>query len=265
MSERLNSLHEESIKINVNLKENRDRTEKLNESTNKLNQIISDNQKRGAWGEKMVIDILRFIGFKEGVHYDKQKKMTDSNNIKPDFTFYLPKGKNINMDVKFPASHYMKYIQSDDENVMKIEKKAFFSDVRKRITETSKYIDKNTVNYALMLIPNDSIYAFINQESTEMVDFALEQNVFICSPLLLYAVLSIINQSVESFTMEKNTSILVEKILLFKSEWDEYKKVEKLLEGSINSVNKHFKTLSITRKKKLEETITNIESDQIDK
>ena len=51
----------------------------------------------------MAEDVLRFSGFIEGINYVKQTAMGQTI---PDFTFFLPKEKKVNMDVKFPQSLY---------------------------------------------------------------------------------------------------------------------------------------------------------------
>ena len=42
-------------------------TAKLQETTNNLNNILGNNQKRGQWGERMAEDIIRYAGLVEGV------------------------------------------------------------------------------------------------------------------------------------------------------------------------------------------------------
>ena len=62
-------------------------------------------------GERMVKDILNFIGLSEGINYDKQ---TQSGKIGQTLPF-LPDKKRLNMDVKFPLNHNEKYLSSEIE------------------------------------------------------------------------------------------------------------------------------------------------------
>ena len=109
--------------------------------------------------------------------------------------YIIPKEKVINMDVKFPLAHYERYIDSDDEHIRSSEKAAFLKDVKKHVRDITKrsYIDPSsgTLDYVLMLVPNESIYSFINKEDSAVIDFALENKVLLCSPLTLYAILSL--------------------------------------------------------------------------
>ena len=71
------------------------------------------------------------------------------------------------MDVKFPLAHYEKYIDTEDEQVRINEKNSFLKDVKKHVKDITKrsYIDPaaGTLDYVLMLVPNESIYSFINK------------------------------------------------------------------------------------------------------
>ena len=71
----------------------------LAETTTKLQRVLSSSQARGQWGERMVEDILNFMGLVEGINFEKQAQAGEG---RPDFTFKLPDSKCINMDVKFP-------------------------------------------------------------------------------------------------------------------------------------------------------------------
>ena len=185
MTKKLDSIQKQSTELNTNLEFNKEETRNLRDTTAKLREILSSSQTRGQWGERMVEDILKFIGLMENVNYKKQAQV-DSGQ-RPDFTFMLPKEKIINMDVKFPLAHYEKFIESEDTLVKENEKKDFLKDVKEHIKTISnrEYIDpaSGTLDYVLMFIPNESIYSFINQEGDSLIDFALEKKVLLCSPL----------------------------------------------------------------------------------
>ena len=155
------------------------RIENLTETTNQLRQILSSSQARGQWGERMVEDILNLLGMLRK-NYDKQ---TTEGTDRPTSRF-LPKGKRLNMDVKFPITHYEQFLSAEDEPTRAAEKKQFLTDIRGHVKAVSgrSYIDPagGTVDYVLLFIPNESIYSFINQEDHELMDFALEKRIVLC-------------------------------------------------------------------------------------
>jgi len=261
MSKKLDNIQRQSTELNTSLTQNKDETEKLRDTTIQLREILSSSQKRGQWGERMVEDILDFLGLMENVNYKKQ--LTINSGERPDFTFMLPKNKKINMDVKFPLSHYEKYIDSKDEGIMNKEKKEFLSDVKNHIKTISNrnYIDpaSGTLDYVLMFIPNESIYSFINKEDYTLIDFGLKNKVLLCSPLTLYAILALINQATRNFAMEQKAAEVMTLMDAFKIQWNKYIDVMDKIGRSIQSMQNDYDQLVTTRKKQLEKPLKKID------
>ena len=167
------------------------------------------------------------------------------------------------MDVKFPLAHYEKFVESKDPLVKENEKKDFLKDIRSHIKTISnrEYIDPSsgTLDYVLMFIPNESIYSFINQEDSSVVDFALENKVLLCSPLTLYAILSLINQATRNFAMEERTSDVMNLLIKFKDQWERYVEVIDKMGRSIQTVQTDYENLVSTRKRQLEKPLNQIE------
>ena len=89
-------LNEGTARLHGQLEHSTKRIENLSDTTDQLRCILSSSQARGQWGERMVEDILNLLGMLEGKNYEKQ---TTEGSDRPDFTFNLPKGKRLNMDV----------------------------------------------------------------------------------------------------------------------------------------------------------------------
>jgi DNA recombination protein RmuC len=261
MSKKLDSIQKQSTELNVNIEQNKVETKNLRNTTTKLREILSSSQKRGQWGESMVDDILQFLGLIENINYKRQLQVESGE--RPDYTFFLPRSKKINMDVKFPLSNYKKYIESDDENIKEISKKDFLKDIKNHIkTITNRaYINpgEGTVDYVLMFIPNESIYSFINKEDQDIINHALSNKVLLCSPLTLYAILALMHQATRNFAMEQKAHEVLALLESFKTQWDEYIKVFDKMGRSIQAAQNDYEKLSTTRRKKLEKPLNEIE------
>ena len=261
MKKTLKSLHDQSVKLTGNLETSSKETHRLQESTNKLREILSSSQKRGQWGERMVEDILDFIGFMEDKNYIKQTLVESGE--KPDYTFLLPKEKKLNMDVKFPLASYERYINSELEEEQEAQKKEFLKDVKKHIKDVAgrEYVNpaEGTVDYVLLFIPNESIYGFINQEDTKLIDYALQKKVLLCSPLTLYAMLSLIYQATRNFAMEEKATEVMNLLNSFRLQWGKYVEVMDKMGRSLDTAKKDYDTLVSTRKNQLEKPLTQIE------
>ena len=261
MKKTLKSLHDQSIKLTGNLENSSKETQKLQESTSKLREILSSSQKRGQWGERMVEDILDFIGFMENKNYLKQAQVESGE--KPDYTFLLPKEKKLNMDVKFPLASYEKYVHAQLSEEQENQKKEFLKDVKKHIKDVSgrQYVNpaEGTVDYVLLFIPNESIYGFINQEDTNLIDYALDKKVLLCSPLTLYAMLSLIYQATRNFAMEEKATEVMNLLHSFRIQWNKYIEVMDKMGRSLETAKKDYDTMVSTRKKQLEKPLTQID------
>ena len=255
----LKNLSDNTISLKSQMEESRKSVGDLSDTTTQLRQILSSSQARGQWGERMVEDILSFIGLTEGLNYKKQIQF---GSDRPDFTFFLPDKKILNMDVKFPLVHYEKYINSNLEIDKEKEKKAFLKDVRNRIKEVAKrsYIDpkEGTVDYVLLFIPNESIYSFLNQEDGELIDFSLQNKILLCSPITLYAILSLIRQAVSNFAMEEKASQMQKFVGVFRIQWEKFIGKLDSMEKTINALNNHYDELKGPRIRALEKPMDKI-------
>ena len=96
----------------------------------------------------------------------------------PDFTFHLPKGHVLYMDVKFPLASYVRYLEVHTDAERQAHLKRFLGDVRLRVKELAKrdYAregDKPAVDYVLLFLPNEQLAGFIHEHDPELLDDAM--------------------------------------------------------------------------------------------
>ena len=244
------------------LKDAADRTTRLQETADHLRSALASTKARGQWGERMAEDVLRLAGFVEGVNYVKQKVL-DAAASRPDYTFALPQGMKVNMDVKFPLNSYLRYLEVDNEVARETHKAQFLRDVRTRIKEvtTRDYInpEEKTLDYVLVFIPNEQVYAFINQNDPGLMDEALKAKVILCSPFTLFAILAIIRQSLDNFSMEKTAGEILGLVKNFKKEWERFGDSMAKMGEKLEGASAEFRKLTTTRQLKLDKSIQKIE------
>ena len=242
------------------LKDAAEQTAKLATSTEGLRSLLDNSRARGQWGERMADDILRACGLQEGVQYLKNRAL-DTSTSRPDFTFLLPDGKKLNMDVKFPLDNWLRlsHATTDDERAR--YKKDFERDVKARIKEIQKrdYIspEEGTLDYVLLFIPNEQVYGFIQETFPGLVDEALAQKVVLCSPFTLYAVLGVVRQAFDHFHFAQATQEVLKLIGQFGATYDTFKgrflelgdKLGKLRELYDDIESKSFKRLDASVQK----------------
>jgi DNA recombination protein RmuC len=232
--------------------------------TDDLKDILYNSQKRGQWGERLAEDILRVAGFVEGMNYSKQKKIEGGG--KPDYRFTMPPDRVLFMDVKFPLDQYAQYISTDDDAARAIAKDGFLRDLNDHIKTLARreYIDKadrNTIDYVLMFVPNESISSFVHEADPTLIDTALNQKVVLCTPLTLYAFLVVIRQASESFHTEKNAAEVMKRINLFLKQWGMYTEAVKKVGEDFSKLTLAIESISVggTRYNKLHVQVREIE------
>ncbi len=244
------------------LKNTKEQTAVLLETTASLNKTLSNTQARGQWGERMAEDVLRVAGFIENVNYLKQKKIEDVGT-KPDYTFLLPKDMKLNMDVKFPMENYVKFIETDIEVEKETYRKQFLSDVKSRIKEvtTRDYInpEQNTVDYVLLFIPNEQIYVFIQTQDQSILEDSLSRKVILCSPITMFAILAVIRKAVDNFALERTSKEIISLLGKFHKNWEKF--VEKMADvgKGIQNAQEAYEDLVGVRKRQLERPLNKIE------
>jgi DNA recombination protein RmuC len=248
--------------LSAELKRTNAQTSDLMQVTQQLNLVLSSTKLRGQWGERMAEDVLNLAGLTEKINYLKNRS-SDGGKSRPDFTFLLPRELKLNMDVKFPLDNYVRFVQSDSESDQQKFKSDFLKDVRARMKEVTSrdYIDpsNNTLDYVLLFIPNEQIYAFIHDQDQTLLENALQKKVVMCSPITLFAVLAVIRQSVDNFALEKTSNEILSLLGQFKKQWHQFVGKLEIMGKRISDAQKEYDTLTSTRRRQLEKPLDKIE------
>ncbi len=236
-------------------------TNRLHETTSRLREALANPQRRGQWGERMAEDVLRLAGFVEGVNYVKQTQLKDGS--RPDFTFPLPGGQQVHMDVKFPLENYLKVLDATDDDARKAAAAQFLRDVRARVREVTSrgYINPadGTVDFVLVFIPNEQVYGFIHEHDNKLLDDALRSKVVLCSPLTLYAILAVIRQSADNFRLEQASTRILELLAEFKKQWGKYAECMDRMGERLKKAMDEYDSLAGVRTRQLERQLDKID------
>ena len=241
----------------------------LSDSTRSLREALANPQTRGRWGERMAEDVLRLAGFTEHVNYRKQRQL-DGSNLRPDFTFELPKGHVLHMDVKFPMASYLRFLEVDNEAERQAHLKRFLADVRLRVKELAKreYAAESgrpSVDYVLMFLPNEQLTGFIHEHDPSLLDDALTQRVVMCSPLTLFAFLGVIRQAFDNFMVERTSDEILQLLGKFGQQWQKYSDSTEKVKRHFDSVQREFEQLTGTRRRALERPLQQLEALRIER
>ena len=93
-----------------------------------------------------------------------------------------------------------------------------------------------------------------------MIDFALGNRVLLCSPLILYAVLSLVHQATRNFIMNERASEVMNLVGQFRDQWKKYVDQMDKLGRRIEGLSGDYRELVTTRSRSLERPLDKIEN-----
>lgn len=250
---------EQDGRLSAGLRHTMESTARLADTTGHLQAALASPKARGQWGERMADDVLTAAGFIEGITHSRQAS-TETGSL-PDYTFHLPKGHVVHMDVKFPIDNYLRWLDAD-ETERDLFAKRFRGDVRNRITELGDrgYIDPtNTVDELLLFIPNESVFGFVHEHDPELVDFALSRKVVLCSPTSLFAVLAIIRQAVDNFLVERQSDEILASVAGVREQWDRFGGAVDKVSRNITAAQRAMEELAGPRSRQFDRQLERLE------
>jgi len=167
------------------------------------------------------------------------------------------------MDVKFPLDNYLRFYDAQSDVEKEAFKAQFLKDVKDRVKEvkTRDYIDPEhkTVDYVIVFIPNEQIYAFIMMNDGSLLDEAMKQKVIFCSPLTLYAILAVIRQAMDTFRFEHTAHKILLILETFKKQYQAFCVSLEKIGSRIEDAKKEYETLTTTRRNQLDRQLKRIE------
>jgi DNA recombination protein RmuC len=240
----------------------------LAESTRTLREALANPKARGQWGERMADDVLRLAGFVENVNYVRQTRIagrSDGSIAIPDYTFSLPHGHALHMDVKFPLASYLKHLEASTDIERDLHLRDFLRDVRLRVRELAArgYATdgvRPSLDYVVLFLPNEHLAGFIHENDSGIIDMALAHKVVLCSPLTLYAFLGVIRQAYDNFVVEQTSDQILALIGAFDLQWGKFTEALDGVKRRFDATQRDLDTVLGTRRRALERPLHELES-----
>ena len=206
--------------------------EKLSGDVLGLQDILSNKQTRGAFGEIQLNDIVGKALPKDS--YALQHTL--SNGKRADCLIHLPNPPGpIVIDSKFPLEAYEAMLASQSEAELKAGIQMFRTSVRKHIKDVSEryIIEGETADGALMFLPSEAIYAELHAKFPELVREGFAARVWIVSPTTCMATLNAMRAILKDARMREQAGAIRRELGLL------YADVERL--GTrVENLDRHF-------------------------
>ena len=219
-----------------------------------LQNVLQNPKQRGVFGEYYLESVLTNI--------------LPSKNFKMQYAFkggtiadavvVLDKGQLLPIDSKFSLENYNRMVSAQGKAEREEWLKRVRADLKGRIDETSKYIrpSENTMDFAFMFIPSESLYYDLligdvgtGSSARDLIEYAYrERRVIIVSPTSFMAYLQTVLQGLRSLQIEeqaKDIQIQVGKLGRHISSFGMYMdKLGKSLGTAVGHYNSAHKELS---------------------
>ena len=209
-----------------------DNITKLSGDVLSLQDILSNKQTRGAYGEIQLNDIVT-----KALPSDSYTlQATLSNGNRPDCLIHLPNPPgHIVIDSKFPLESYEALRKAKTDRELNEAAKFLRSSIKKHIKDiSSKYIiEGETADGALMFLPSEAVYAELHANFPELVRDGFAARVWIVSPTTCMATLNTMRAILKDARMREQAGAIRRELSML------FQDVERL--GTrVENLDRHF-------------------------
>ncbi|MDX8354558.1 DNA recombination protein RmuC [Cognatiyoonia sp. IB215182] len=206
--------------------------EKLSGDVLSLQDILSNKQRRGMFGEIQLTDIVS-----KALPVDSYAlQATLSNGKRADCLIHLPNPPGpIVIDAKFPFEAYEQLAAAQSPDQQKTALRDLASAVRKHIKDISEryIIDGETADGAIMFLPSEAVYAELHARLPEVVREGFTARVWIVSPTTCMATLNTMRAILKDARMREQTGAIRKELALLGGD------VERLV-TRVGNLDRHF-------------------------
>lgn len=223
------------------------------EASRLSNALVSNNKIQGDWGEGVLKRILDLSGLEEGVHYQVQVTRNSDGSVitndegamlRPDFTLFMPDGKNLIIDSKVSLTAFVDYANATSAEEQEQSLKQHIASVKAQVDllakkEYTKQVN-NATDFALMFIPSEPAYLAAMQGNQQLWEYAYSKHVVIVSPTHLLSVAQLLMQLWSRDKQSKNTEAIAKEVMKLMDKVDAfYTDLEKIQNG-INAMQNTY-------------------------
>lgn len=206
--------------------------EKLSGDVLSLQDILSNKQTRGAFGEIQLTDIVTKALPRDSFTL----QATLSNNKRADCLIHLPNPPGpIVIDSKFPLEAYEALRNAGDERALQQAVRDMKTAIRAHLKAISeKYIiEGETADGALMFLPSEAVYAELHANFPDLVREGFALRVWIVSPTTCMATLNTMRAVLKDVRMREQAGQIRKELALLAKDVDR-------LGDRVGNLDRHF-------------------------
>jgi DNA recombination protein RmuC len=174
-----------------------------------LQEVLSNKQARGAFGEVQLNDLVSSALPPQAYEFQS----TLSSGVRVDCLLHLPNPPgSIAIDAKFPLESYsaLRAVPTGDGPALAAAQRGFQQAIRKHIADIrDKYIvSGETAESALMFLPSEAVYAELHANFTSLVEESYKARVWIVSPTTMMATLNTVRAVLKDVRMREQAGAI---------------------------------------------------------
>ncbi len=175
-----------------------------------LQQILSNKQQRGAFGQGRMEAIIE-DGLPRGAY---SFQMTLTNSMRPDCVIHLPNAPDLVIDAKFPLEGFEALREARSVADKKQAAARIKQDISVHITAiTERYqIPGETQDTALMFVPSESIYAELHESFADVLQKAARARIVIVSPNMLMLAVQTMQAIMKDVKMREQAGLIQKEV-----------------------------------------------------
>ena len=177
-----------------------------------LQNILSNKQARGAFGEVQLNDLVSDILPPSAYVF----QATLANGKRADCLLKLPNPPgSIVIDAKFPLESFQGLREAKDDAARVLANRQFSADVVKHVKDIAdKYIvPGETAESALMFLPSEAVYAELHTNFRNVIEESHRRRVWIVSPSTLMATLMTVRAVLKDAHMREQAGVIQTEVL----------------------------------------------------
>ena len=204
----------------------------LSAQTTRLENVLSNKQARGAYGEIQLENLVRQVLPPNA--YEFQASL--SNKSRPDCLLKLPNPPGpIVIDAKFPLEAWYELGDAIDEIGKNEARKKLSQALIKHVHDiASKYlILGETAESAILFLPSEAVYAEFHTNLAKAVEESFKMRVYIASPTTLMATLNTVRAILRDVKMREQATVIQAEVSILMQDI-------RRLDDRVGKLNTHF-------------------------
>ncbi len=162
----------------------------LQQTTGELASALKSSRRRGRWGELQLRRVVELADMLAHVDFDLQAQ---ANGQRPDMLIHLPNQGQLPVDAKAPLDAYLRATATNDPKEQEKQLAAHAQALRRHIQQLASksywQAFERAPQFVVLFLPSEAMLSAALQADPKLLDYAMERQVMLTSPVTLLALL----------------------------------------------------------------------------